>query len=129
MTDKAKGAGAPARKDGDKRKKSAAADGDFADEGFKSTAARGDAAEPGAEVEEIAVEDLAEGLANVLGDGVAGVVDKVKSAWSDTGVFSAVQSAARTAVSGLVGGIVNACDAVKRKAGTGDAGFRDKSAS
>lgn len=129
MTDKAKGAGASAKKDGDKRKKSAAAGDDVADEGFKSTAARRVAAEPGAAVEEIAVEDLAEGLANVLGDGVAGVVDKAKSAWSDTGVFSAARTAARTAVSGLVGGIVKVCDAVNRKAGAGAAGFRDKSPS
>lgn len=128
MTDKAKGAGASVKKDGDKRKKSTAGD-DVADEGFKSTAAGRVAAEPGSEVEEIAVEDLAEGLANLLGDGVAGVVDKAKSAWSDTGVFSTVQSAARTAVSGLVGGIVKVCDVVNKKAGAGDAGFRDKSPS
>lgn len=128
MTDKAKGAGMSPKKNGEKRKKSTDRDA-LADEGFKSTAAGRAEAKPVSEVEEIAVEDLAEGLANILGEGVAGAVNKVKSAWSDSGVIANVQSGARTMVSGLVGGIVKACEVVNRKAGAGDAGFRDKSPS
>ena len=128
MTDKMKGRNMPPKKDDEKRKKSTERD-DIADEGFKSTAADRAAAESASEVEEIAVEGLAEGLANVLGGGVAGAVDRAKSAWSGSDVISNVQAGARTVVSGLVGGIVKACEFVDRKAGAKDAGFHDKSPS
>lgn len=74
--------------------------------------------------EEIEVEDLLDGLVSVFGEGLGTVLDK--SSTVGAGLLSDVRSAARSAVSAAVGGVVKVCRIVEDAVGEKDPGFRDK---
>ncbi|MCH7487325.1 MAG: hypothetical protein IIC04_10100 [Proteobacteria bacterium] len=90
------------------------------DEGFKAKAKSSSKAG----TEEIEVEDLLDGLVSVFGEGLGTVLDK--SSTVGAGLLSDVRSAARSAVSAAVGGVVKVCRIVEDAVGEKDPGFRDK---